>query len=193
MPQKNTDVKSEKSGKTDVAGLLVWLLTSVFVVIADQLSKWLVVKYIKPLPDGINVIPGLYDFRYIENTGAAFGILSDHRWIHTAVSTVAITGIVIYLIIKRKDRRSGWINAAAGMIIGGGVGNLIDRYMQGYVVDFIETKFMKFAIFNVADSFVTVGTAILAVCLIAAEIREEKNRQAAKTEPKPKEPENSHV
>ena len=189
MPQKNTDVKAVKSGKTDVAGLLIWLLTSVSVVIADQISKWLVVKYIKPLADGITVIPGLFDFRYLENTGAAFGILSDHRWVHTAVSTVAIAGIIIYLIVKRKDCRSRWINAAAGMIIGGGIGNLIDRYMQGYVVDFIETKFMKFAIFNVADSFVTVGTAILAVCLISAEIREEKKRKAAK----PEEPENSHV
>ena len=66
--------------------------------------------------------------------------------------------------------------AAAGMMIGGGIGNLIDRLSQGYVVDFIETKFMKFAIFNVADSFVTVGAAILLVYVIVSEIKTAKKQ-----------------
>ena len=171
--------KQTSGAKTDVRGLLTWTLIAVFVVIADYVSKRLVVRYLMPVRS-VTVIPGLFDFTYLENRGAAFGMLSDHPWIHTVISLIAVAGISVYLVIARKSPRSQWLNAAAGMMIGGGIGNLIDRLSQGYVVDFIETKFMKFAIFNVADSFVTVGAGILLVYVIVSEIGNAGKSGAAK-------------
>lgn len=165
-----TGENNEKAGVSGIKGLLTWTLTALFVTAADFISKRLVVRYLMPVRS-VTVIPGLFDFTYLENRGAAFGMLSDHPWVHTVISLAAVIGISIYLAVTTKTPRSQWLNAAAGMMIGGGIGNLIDRLSQGYVVDFIETKFMHFAIFNVADSFVTVGAAILLVYVIASEIR----------------------
>ncbi|MCR5263362.1 MAG: signal peptidase II [Clostridiales bacterium] len=166
---------ANKRSRTDVRGLLTWTLLAVFVTVADYVSKRLIVRYLMPV-GSVTVIPGIFDFTYLENRGAAFGMLEDHPWIHTAISLAAVIGISVYLVIERKAKRSQWLNAAAGMMIGGGIGNLIDRLSQGYVVDFIETKFMKFAIFNVADSFVTVGAAILLVYVIVSEIKTAKKQ-----------------
>lgn len=165
--------KQNTDSRIDIRGLLTWTLTALFVVAADYISKRLVVKYLMDI-GSVTVIPGIFDFTYLENRGAAFGMLADHPWVHTGISLAAVIGISVYLAVNCRHKRSQWLNAAAGMMIGGGIGNLIDRLGQGYVVDFIETKFMKFAIFNVADSFVTVGAGILLVYVIISEIKTAK-------------------
>lgn len=153
------------------------LIISAVVVILDQISKYLVVQNIA---EGATVkcIDGLFHLTYIKNEGAAFGMLSDRRWVFMAVSVIAIAAIIIYM--WRAKPQSMWEKTALGMIVGGGIGNMIDRVLNGYVVDFVEVEFVKFAVFNVADAFVTVSCGILIVYLVVLTVRE--SRDAKKTE-----------
>lgn len=146
-------------------------------VCLDQLTKWLAVIYLQGEPS-FPLWPDVLHFTFVKNEGAAFGILSGHRWVFMLISTVAIVALTIYLF--RFCKLNGWVKVSLAMIIGGGIGNMIDRVMLGYVIDFIDFTLIDFAVFNVADSFVTVGAGILIVYLIVSEIRElraAKNRK----------------
>ena len=131
----------------------------------DQLTKLLVVKFME-LYDSIAIIPGVLNLTYIRNEGAAFGMLSEHRWIFMVVSTIAIIGIGIYLYGFCKERMLMKVGLA--MIISGGIGNMIDRVGYGYVVDMIDFCLFDFWkwIFNVADSFVCVGAGVVVLSLV---------------------------
>ena len=148
-------------------------------VCLDQLTKWLAVVYLQgnsSFPLWENVL----HFTYWENDGAAFGMLADHRWVFMVTSTVAIIGIGIYLFGFCKE--SNYVKISLAMIVGGGIGNMIDRIWLGYVVDFIDVRLINFAIFNVADSFVTVGCFALIGYFVAEFIREVKAERAKRTE-----------
>ena len=99
-------------------------------------------------------------------------MLSEHRWVFMAVSVIAIAAFLFY-IIKFKPQGKLLLSSMA-MIIGGGIGNMIDRVWRGSVVDFIEVDFMEFAVFNVADIFVCVGCGLMILDVILYEIREQK-------------------
>ncbi len=150
------------------------LLIAAAVIALDQLSKYLVVQNIA---EGgfVRCIDGVFHLTYIKNRGAAFGMLSEHRWVFMVVSAAAIIAILVYM--WREKPKSMWLKTALGMIVGGGVGNMIDRTLSGSVVDFIEVDFVDFAVFNVADSFVTVACGILIVYLIAEAVRENKSKE----------------
>lgn len=151
-------------------------------VLLDQLTKYLAVVFLQGKPS-FPVIQDVLHFTFVKNTGAAFGILKNHRWVFMAVSTVAIIGLLVYLIAFHQD--SKWLQVSFAMIIGGGIGNMIDRACLGFVIDFIDFTLIDFAVFNVADSFVTVGAGILLVFLLMElreEFRAEKAAKASKTE-----------
>ena len=163
----------------------------------DQLSKWLVVKNL-PLDSSYEWIRKVVHFTYVRNDGAAFGILSNHRWVFLVLSTVAIVGLGVYLF---RFCKQNWVyKISLAFLIGGGIGNMIDRIAFGYVVDFLELPWlwlpvlkMYFPIFNIADSFVTVGVVMLAVVMIRDAIREEKKKkQAPKTDQAAPENEDDH-
>ena len=138
-------------------------------VCLDQLTKWLAVIYLQGEPS-FRLWPDVLHLTFVKNEGAAFGILSGHRWVFMLISTLAIVGLAVYLF--RFCRLGNWVKVSLAMIIGGGIGNMIDRVMLGYVIDFIDFTLINFAVFNVADSFVTVGAGILIVYLIVGEVRE---------------------
>ena len=138
-------------------------------VCLDQLTKWLAVIYLQGEPS-FRLWPDVLHLTFVKNEGAAFGSLSGHRWVFTLISTLAIVGLAVYLF--RFCRLGNWVKVSLAMIIGGGIGNMIDRVMLGYVIDFIDFTLINFAVFNVADSFVTVGAGILIVYLIVGEVRE---------------------
>ena len=144
----------------------------------DQLTKILVSKNMA-LYQSFSIIPKALNITYIQNRGAAFGMLANHRWVFMIVSTVAIIGICVYLF--RFCNESMFFKIGLALIISGGIGNMIDRVFLGYVVDMIEATFIEtlfgwsFAIFNVADSFVCVGACIVIFCLIRDIIKESKN------------------
>ena len=158
--------------------MLIWLAVMAAIVFVDQLSKWLIVTY---LPDGgVDIIKGIFRFTYVENRGAAFGMLSNNRWVFLVVSTIAILLLLVYMFKWRPESKLGC--TALTFVIGGGIGNMIDRVLLGYVVDFLD--FCAFPrlwmwVFNVADAFVCVGAGMLILYLVLEIIKEEKIKKAS--------------
>ncbi len=134
------------------------------VILLDVLSKYLTVQLLLPLHSEVTLIPHLISFSYVENTGAAFGILKDHRWIFMSLSVVLIAFLVV--LIKKAGIEHKLFTVSVSMILGGGIGNMIDRIFVGYVVDFIKFTFIDFPVFNIADSAVVIGTALLMVYFV---------------------------
>ena len=139
------------------------LLFMAFVAALDQITKLLTVRHI-PLFGEVRVIPGLVHLTYVRNTGAAFSMFSGMRWLFLVLVLAFFAGAA-YLIARGVLHRKTelWCLAAIG---GGAIGNAIDRIALGYVVDMIEPEFVNFAVFNVADSFITVGAIWLGVYLV---------------------------
>lgn len=178
--------------------MIFCLVVAALVVILDQITKIAVVQNI-PQGTVIEVIEDVFNLTYIENTGAAFGMLSGHRWVFMVISVVAIIAIC-YFLWKEKPETL-WIKLPLAFVLGGGIGNMIDRTFRGSVVDFIDADFVQypqvsfsggfsvtledFPIFNVADCFITVGCASLVCYLVFvelfAEIKKNKERQLQKT------------
>lgn len=146
-------------------------------VALDQLTKWLAFAYLQGHAS-FPIWQDVLHLTFAKNEGAAFGMLSDHRWVFMIFSSVAIVGLTFYLFRFRPKSR--YVQITLAMIIGGGIGNMIDRFALGYVIDFIDFTLIDFAIFNVADSFVTVGAFMLMGYLIADTVREFKAEQASK-------------
>ena len=147
----------------------------------DQLTKYLVVVNME-LYESISVIPGIFNFTYIQNDGAAFGMLDDQRWIFLVLSSVAIVGILGYMFWKKPQDKL--LLSALILIVSGGIGNMIDRIALGYVIDFID--FCAFPnlwkwVFNVADSFVCIGAGMMILWLILDMIKDYKKEKAEAT------------
>lgn len=130
----------------------------ILIVAFDQITKYFASL---KLADGsvAKFIPGVVQFKYAENTGMAFSMLSGARWVFIALTVVVCVGVFYYLFSNRC--KSLWLYWSLGVILSGGIGNLIDRIRFGYVVDFIEPTFVNFAIFNIADCAVTCGAVVL--------------------------------
>ena len=147
------------------------------IICLDQVTKWLAVVYLQGGPS-FPLWPNVFHFTYAENTGMAFGMLKDHRWVFMVFSTVAIIGLAIYLFRFRPEGR--WMQISMAFIIGGGIGNMIDRIFLGYVVDFLDFTLINFAVFNVADSFVCIGAGMMILYLVIDLIKEIKLEKAKK-------------
>lgn len=173
MDSKKNFFKKRTGGIT----LLSWIIVIVAAVAVDQVSKILVIKYLKDIVS-VELIPGVFRFTYVENRGAAFGMLSDNRWVFMIISTLAIGALIVYLWKFRPDSRLACL--ALSMIAGGGIGNMIDRVALGYVVDFID--FCAFPsvwmwVFNIADAFVCVGAGLLILWLIISMVQESREQK----------------
>ena len=160
---------------------VVLIAIIVGIVGIDQLTKWLAVIYLQGEPS-FPLWREVLHFTYVENTGMAFGMLKDHRWVFMVFSTVSIIALLVYLFRFRPQSR--WMQIPMAMIVGGGIGNMIDRIFLGYVIDFIDFTLIDFAVFNIADSFVCVGAGILIVYLLIDLFREIKRERAKKAEGK---------
>lgn len=165
--------------------LLIYFGIIAFVVFADLFTKFLV-KGSEVLTSGgiIEIIPGVFRFRYVENPGAAMGSFAQNRWVFMIFSTVAIVAILVYLIVyhKKADRLLG---IALSMVTGGGIGNMYERLFNQnargqYVVtdffDFYPFDFWKW-VFNVADVAVCVGAGLIVIYLILDLIRDYKEKK----------------
>ena len=144
-------------------------------IILDQITKLLASTYLKVI-DTFPLIEGVLHLTYAENTGAAFGILKDHRWVFLSISTVTIIAMALYLYLMKSESRL--YDVAIAMIVSGGIGNMIDRVGLGYVVDFIDFRLINFAVFNGADSFVCVGAGLLMLALILDLVKEAKEKKS---------------
>lgn len=137
----------------------------------DQLTKLLSVKFLKP-KGTVPIIEDVIHLTYVENRGAAFGMLSDSRWVFMIISTVAIIGMLFFLYSGLASNLLYEVSVA--MVISGGIGNMIDRIALGYVVDMIDFRIINFAVFNGADSFVCVGAGLLVLALLLDIFKETK-------------------
>lgn len=169
--------------------MLYWLLVIIGAVGLDQLTKWLAVTYLKG-GESFPLWEGVLHFTYVENTGAAFGSFKDHRWFFMITSTVMIIALVAYYFAARPR---DWVTVTAlAFITGGGIGNMIDRILMGYVVDFVDFTLINFAVFNVADIFVCVGVGLMCLALIL-ETRAEAKKKKTAAEEMPQEDKNDNT
>jgi signal peptidase II len=145
--------------------MLKWLWLSLLVIILDQFSKY-VVSDLLHLYESVAVLP-FFSITLLHNPGAAFSFLASaggwQRWLFTGIAVVVSVAIIVW--IKRLPATEKWQAAALSLILGGALGNVIDRLHLGYVVDFLDVYYQKWhwPPFNVADSAITVGVAILLI------------------------------
>lgn len=163
-----------------MTAIIISVVLMIVAVVLDQVTKYAVVANLA-LGESVDLIPGVLRFTYVQNDGAAFGSLSDARWVFMILSTVFIVAILGYLFWKKPQNKL--LLSALILITGGGIGNMVDRIMLGYVIDFIDfCAFPKIWmwVFNVADSFVCVGAGLLALWMILDTVKEYKAEKAKK-------------
>ena len=138
----------------------------VALIALDQWVKFEIVKNIQ-LGEVKPFIPKIVSLTYLRNTGAAFSILENQQWLFAVITLVVIGAAIWYL--SKHIKGSVWLLSALSLIIAGGIGNFIDRMRQGFVVDMFQLDFINFAIFNVADSYLTIGVLVLIVMMLKEE------------------------
>ena len=146
--------------------LVVYFLISALLVGLDQWSKYLTVQNIS-LGETKEFIPGFLSLTHLRNTGAAWSLL-EGKMIFFYVITVIVSVVIIYLLIKNY-KKSIWYSVGLSFVLAGAIGNFIDRVRLGFVVDMLQTDFMNFPIFNVADSTLVVGVICIFIYLILDE------------------------
>lgn len=141
--------------------LLDFLFLSLLVAI-DQYTKYIAVQKLKNQP-AFNIINGVLEFNYLENRGAAFGLLQNQKVFFVFVAVIFLSVIAYVLVKVPREKKYDRIHVLLVLIAGGAIGNLIDRLRLDYVVDFIYIVLINFPIFNVADMYVTFSTVILII------------------------------
>ena len=165
--------------KKNIADYVLYSAIIIIGIVLDQLTKWLSVEFLTKV-NTVPIIKNVLHLTYVENRGAAFGMFANSRWVFMLSSTVMIIGLLTYLYLGYAENKLYEISCA--MIISGGIGNMIDRLLLGYVVDFIDFRLINFAVFNGADSFVCVGAGLLMLALILDIIKERRELKAKKTD-----------
>lgn len=142
---------------------LIGLICSVILIVIDQLAKAGAVSHLKG-QEAIVLWDGVFELCYLENHGAAFGLLQNQRTFFI-IGTVILVILLVYLYLKRipDERRYRWVNMIIVLYIAGAIGNFIDRLLNEYVVDFFYFVLIDFPIFNIADIYVVVATALLLI------------------------------
>ena len=147
----------------------IYSLIALLIILVDQITKWLVVKYMT-LGESITVVENLLYITSHRNRGAAWGILQGQMWFFYIVTTLVIIGIVYYIRKFSADKLTG---ISLGLILGGAIGNFIDRIFRNEVVDFVHTYIFSysFPVFNVADSALCIGVGLMVIAMFLEEKR----------------------
>ena len=151
---------------TTSARFVMWIIIAAVIVIADQLTKWAIIEWI-PLYDKVP-LNSFINLTHQKNPGAAFSFLADaggwQRWFFVALSSIVSVVIAVWLWRIRRDGQT-LLSAGLALVLGGAIGNLIDRILLGHVTDFIQVWFGSWAFpsFNVADAGISVGAAMLII------------------------------
>lgn len=166
-------MKEKISRSRNIYGIVSLVCATILLAI-DQLTKYLVLKDLKPI-DSVTIIKGLLEFTYVENSGAAFGLFKNSMWFIVALTVVAFVVIAIILFCYKGHTAFSYI--ASTLLIAGGIGNLIDRVLYSFVVDFIHVMFFDY-VFNFADCCVTVGAVMFVLHVLIISYREKKAEKA---------------
>ena len=163
---------AERSLGAGVAHWLALAAIALAAVAADQLTKHLVASQLK-LDDGVHVI-GPFWIHHVQNSGIAFGLFSSATAVVIVLTTIAVTWMLVFF--ARSGARHPVLPVALGLVIGGSSSNLIDRMRLGYVTDFLDLRYWP--AFNLADSFIVIGVAVLLIALVLAERDPRRPRHA---------------
>ena len=166
--------------------MIIPFIITAFVIAADQISKY-IVKTNMSLYNSRTFIKHILNFYYTENDGAAWSMLRNHRWVFMSLSIVALAfmlAAIIYLGRKSLKKHNLFINISLALMFGGGAGNMIDRFTNitaqperlgegtKVVVDFLQFDFwQKFPVFNLADSFICIGSVLFCVCIFTGKYK----------------------
>ena len=145
--------------------MLISVIVAAVLAAVDQITKHIALTKLKPIGN-TTFIKGFMDFTFVENRGAAFGILNGKIWLLLILAAI-ICAVIKYSMLKMpKTKEYRLLKAALTLILAGAVGNVIDRVIRGYVVDFFEFTFISFPVFNMADIYVVVGAIAMALIMI---------------------------
>jgi len=152
----------DKRATRNILMNLYFILTGICIMVVDQVTKYMIIQKL-PVNKSIEIIKDFFYITHVSNTGAAFGMFQGHVKILAVVSIVAIFMIVILKIVLSIN--SAFYNISLGFILGGALGNLIDRYFVGKVTDFFNFTFFG-AVFNVADLFINIGFCFTIIAIL---------------------------
>ena len=155
-------------------------IIAIIVFLADRISKIIMVNEVfgiealsaDSVAQTVPVIKDVLNFTYVGNKGVAFGMLQHNRWL-LIILCVVILSVIGYIIYKTKPSKL-LEKLSYGMIIGGAIGNVYDRLTHGFVIDFIDVRFIDYPVFNIADCFVVVGAILLCVCVLFFDKKEDE-------------------
>lgn len=146
----------------------------VLIIVIDQVAKCAIVKNI--YNSNITILEGILNFTYVENTGGAYGIGNDSTLMFIIVNAVVITLITKFILSKKNDI-STYILISLGLILAGGIGNLIDRIFRGFVIDYIDVnQLIKFPVFNIADICVVLGCVLVIISFIYNAVKSRRDK-----------------
>ena len=158
--------------KRNILMNVYFLITAILVLVADQVTKSLIIERVPENSPSIEIIRGLLYITHVKNSGAAFGMFQGYTNILAIISMVAIALIIILKVILKLN--FAFYNVSLGFILGGAIGNLIDRYFMGEVTDFINLSFIP--VFNIADFSLITGFCLLVIIIIREYFKKEKSR-----------------
>ena len=151
--------------KINVVKYIIFLFCSAVLIFVDQLTKQLVTEHLSG-GNKIIVIPNIFEMFYLENRGAAFGILQGQRELFFVITIVVLIGLLIFLYKIPFNKKYMPLFIVLMLIFSGAIGNFIERVTKGYVVDFLYFKPINFPLFNVADSYITIACFVLLYLLL---------------------------
>lgn len=135
----------------------------ILITLIDQLVKSVVAERLVQIGT-VPLIENVFHLTYCENTGAGFGVFADRTWLLSIVTFLIVLAAIVYVVVKKP--KSSLLNIALTFMVGGAIGNLIDRLRLGYVIDFLDFCYINFPVFNIADCFVTIGAVVFAVYVL---------------------------
>lgn len=145
--------------------MIIDVLAIIFLLFLDQLTKYLAIINLKGQP-AVSLIDGILELQYLENKGAAFGMLQNKKTLFIFMTVVMLT-VIFYVFFKLPQKKKFVIwQVFMCLICAGGIGNMIDRIRYDYVVDFIYFKVIDFPVFNVADIMITIGTVLFFIVVL---------------------------
>lgn len=145
--------------------MIIPIILAAVLIAVDQITKYIALTSLKPVGN-MTFIDGFMDFTFVENRGAAFGILNGKTWLLLLLAVVICAVLVVAMSKMPDTREYKWLKWTLMLILAGAVGNIIDRLLKGYVVDFFEFTFITWPVFNMADIYVVVGTIVMALLVI---------------------------
>lgn len=144
---------------------IIATISFVLLVGFDQVVKYFCFTYLKPI-GSITVVEGILNFTYVENRGAAFGIMQGARWFFVVFTLLLVAFMIFYYRKLSATTSHKFMKVALVLVISGAIGNWIDRLFLGYVIDFLHVKFIEFPVFNMADIYVVCGTILFSILFL---------------------------